>query len=377
MVKTSIPMVNLQAQNLPIREEIDAAIQRVIDSTLFINGPEVRKFEEELQSYLGIKHVIGCANGTDALQIAFMSLGLEEGDEVITPSFTYAATAEILGLLKLTPVFVDVVDTDYNIDIKKLEKSITAKTKAVLPVHLFGGVSNMESILAIAEKYGLYVIEDNAQGIGAEYIFSDGRVAKTGTIGTMGTLSFFPSKNLGCFGDGGAVITNDDKLAAKVRIIAKHGQSKKYHHEVLGCNSRLDTVQAAILSVKLNYLDKYNAHRRGAAQNYLNLLADHDKLILPRNPGYSNHVYHQFTIRYRGNRDGLQRYLAENGISSTVYYPVPLHMQKAFMNIQNRKGDLTQTEIIMNEVISLPIDSEITLDQQEYICTTLKNYTEK
>lgn len=377
MVKTSIPMVNLYSQYLPIKWEIDAAILQIVESTQFINGPEVKIFEDRLAEYLGVKHVIACANGTDALQLAFMALGLEEGDEVITPSFTYAATAEILGLLKLVPVFVDVDPKTFNIDPKKLEKSISARTKAILPVHLFGGVSDMEAILNITKKYGLYVIEDNAQACGAEYVFKNGKMLKSGAIGDMGTLSFFPSKNLGCFGDGGAVMTNNDELAAKTRMIAKHGQSKKYHHDVLGCNSRLDTIQAAVLNVKLKYLDNFNAKRNIAAANYYHMLAGVDNVILPENPGYSTHVYHQFTIRYTGNRDALQEYLSQQGISSVVYYPIPLHMQKAFMNIQNRKGELIETEIIKDQVLSLPIDTEITIEQQEYICTTIKEFNTK
>lgn len=377
MVKTSIPMVNLHDQYLAIKDEIDRAIAGVVDSCHFINGPDISAFETELANYLGVKHIIACANGTDALQLAFMSLGLEEGDEVITPSFTYAATAEVLGLLNLVPVFVDVDPYNFNIDVKKIEKSISAKTKAILPVHLFGGTANMEAIKTIADKYGLYIVEDNAQAIGAEYLYSNGSIKKTGTIGELGTLSFFPSKNLGCFGDGGAVITNNDELAAKVRMIAKHGQSKKYYHEVIGCNSRLDSIQAAVLRVKLNYLDNYTQKRREAAAVYDKLLSGVKGITVAINPSYSAHVYHQYTIRVENNRDGLQQHLKEKGISSVIYYPVPLHMQKAFMSIPNRKGDLSVTEEIKGQVLSLPIDTEISLEQQEYICTTIKEYNTK
>lgn len=374
MVKTSIPMVNLHDQYLEIKDEIDRSIARVVDSCHFINGPDVKAFEEELASYLGVKHVIGCANGTDALQLAFMSLGLEEGDEVLTPSFTYAATAEVLGLLKLTPVFVDVDPSDFNIDVKKLERSITARTKAILPVHLFGNAANMEAIKGIADKYGLFIIEDNAQAIGAAYHYSNGTSKKTGTIGNLGTLSFFPSKNLGAYGDGGAVLTNDDTLASKVRMIAKHGQSKKYHHAVIGCNSRLDSIQAAVLRVKLKHLDMYTEKRRGSAAIYNSLLDDIEGITTPERQEYSDHVYHQYTIKVSQGRDKLQAYLSERGISSTIYYPVPLHLQKAFMNIPNRKGDLSATEEIMGQVLSLPIDTQISIEQQEYICTTIKEY---
>lgn len=377
MVKTSIPMVNLHDQYLEIKDEIDRSIAGVIDSCHFINGPDVKAFEEELANYLGVKHVIGCANGTDALQLAFMSLGLEEGDEVITPSFTYAATAEVLGLLKLVPVFVDVDPSDFNIDVKKLERSISARTKAILPVHLFGGAANMEAIKTIADKYGLFIIEDNAQAVGAEYKYSNNSSKKTGTIGDLGTLSFFPSKNLGCYGDGGAVLTNNDSLAAKVRMIAKHGQSKKYYHDVIGCNSRLDSIQAAILRVKLKHLDEYTDRRRGSAAVYDKMLKEVEGIDVPAQPKFSNHVYHQYTIKVKEDRDGLQKHLSEKGISSTIYYPVPLHLQKAFVNIPNRKGDLSVTEEIMGQVLSLPIDTQISIEQQEYICTTIKEYNTK
>ncbi|MBR9860706.1 DegT/DnrJ/EryC1/StrS family aminotransferase [bacterium] len=366
-------MVNLRAQYLSIKDEIDEAISRVLDSSIFINGPEVQKFEAALAEYLGVKHVIGVANGTDALQIAFMALGYEEGDEVITPSFTYAATAEILGLLKLTPVFVDVDPNTYNLDPRKIEKSISARTKAIIPVHLYGSPAPMEDIISISNKYGLHIIEDNAQGIGAEYHFENGSIKKTGAIGDLGTFSFFPSKNLGCYGDGGAVCTNDDKLAQKVRMIAKHGQSKKYIHDMLGCNSRLDAIQAAILNVKLNHLERWNYTRLNAAKFYNELLADLEQVECPIIDENHKQVFHQYTIKAE-NRDELQAYLQSEGIPSVVYYKIPLHKQKAFINIPNRKGELSDTEALCDKVLSLPIDSEIAEDQQIEIVNHIKNF---
>lgn len=377
MVKTSIPMVNLRDQYLEIKEEIDHAILETVASTQFINGPEVKNFESQFAEYLGVKHVIPCANGTDALQLAFMALEYEEGDEVITPSFTYAATAEVLGLLKLTPVFVDVDPQTFNIDINILERSISARTKAILPVHLFGAVANMEPIMTIAEKYGLQVIEDTAQSCGSEYAFSTGKRKKAGTMGDFGTFSFFPSKNLGCYGDGGAVVTDDDTLAEKARMIAKHGQSKKYIHDRLGCNSRLDSIQAAVLNVKLKYLDKYNEHRQLVAERYDRLLKDIPGITTPCRPLNGTHIFHQYTIKVEERRDELQKELTDQGIGSAIYYPIPLHMQKAFMGIPTRKGELEATEEIKDQVLSIPIDSELSLDQQEYICNTIKDFITK
>jgi dTDP-4-amino-4,6-dideoxygalactose transaminase len=369
-------MVNLRDQYLKIKEDIDDAILQTVSSTQFINGPEVKQFEKDFASYLGVKHVISCANGTDALQVAFMSLGLEEGDEIITPSFTYAATAEVLGLLKLTPVFVDVSPHDLNMDISKLEQSITARTKAILPVHLFGGVVDMEALQQVADKYGLLIIEDCAQAVGAEFIYSDGARKRVGSIGTIGTFSFFPSKNLGCYGDGGAVTTNDDALAEKIRMICKHGQKQKYIHDIIGCNSRLDSIQAAVLNVKLKHLSKYNKSRQNTAEIYKKKLAEILGIKLLSNPEYSAHVYHQFTV-LADSRDKLQAHLSEHGIGSAIYYPVPLHQQKAFMAIPMRKGDLEVTEEVKDRVISLPIDSELDIEQQEYICKTINDFYTK
>ncbi|MFY0644063.1 MAG: DegT/DnrJ/EryC1/StrS family aminotransferase [Bacteroidia bacterium] len=370
-------MVNLKEQYLDLKDEIDAAILHSVASTKYINGPEVGQFEKDFANYLGVKHVISCANGTDALQLAFMALDLEEGDEVITPSFTYAATAEILGLLKLTPVFVDVDPYSFNIDTERIEKSITAKTKAILPVHLYGLSAEMDRIKSIADKYGLYVVEDTAQACGAQYSSEQVGIKKAGSMGAIGTFSFFPSKNLGCFGDGGALCTNNDQLAKKIRMLSKHGQIEKYKHEILGCNSRLDSIQAAVLNVKLQHLDTYNEKRRQAALIYNELLSDVNSITCPSVPDKSTHVYHQYTIQYEHGRDGLQQHLKENGISSTIYYPIPLHQQKAFVAIPHRKGELEVTEEIKEKVISLPIDTSITKEQQEYICNTIKNYLNK
>ena len=331
-------MVNLHSQYLQIKEEIDGAIAQVIDSTQFINGPAVREFEEEFASYLGAKHVISCANGTDALQIALMCLDLQQGDEVITPSFTYAATAEVIGLLGLTPVFVDVDPHTFNIDPNKIEKSISARTKAIIPVHLFGDSANMEALQVIADKYGLVMIEDTAQATGSTYTYSNGQTKKAGTMGNIGTFSFFPSKNLGCFGDGGALCTDDDELAAKARMIARHGQGKKYHHDILGCNSRLDSIQAAVLQVKLKHLETYNDQRRLVADRYRDRLSEVEGIHLPLEKVNSRHVYHQYTIKVDQGREELKDHLQEQGISCMIYYPIPLHKQKAFVNIPVKKG---------------------------------------
>ncbi len=374
MAKTMIPMVNLQDQYLQMKDEIDAAILKTVASTRFIGGPEVEKFEEAFAEYIGVKHLIACANGTDALQLAFMALNLEEGDEVITPSFTYAATAEVLGLLKLTPVFVEVDPVTFNMDPEMMEKSISAKTKAILPVHLYGQCANMERILSIADKYGLDVVEDTAQAVGSSHQFSNGNIKKSGSMGTIGTFSFFPSKNLGCFGDGGAVCTNDDKLAEQLRMLAKHGQKQKYKHEILGCNSRLDSLQAAVLNVKLPYLESYNQSRITAANIYNELLSDIAQIRTPEVLENSTHVYHQYTILCEHGRNELQEKLRNEGVSSVIYYPIPLHKQKAFTSIPHRKGELDNTEIIVDKVLSLPIDSSLKREQQEYICNIIKHY---
>lgn len=353
-------MVDLKGQYLKIKSEIDAGIQEVIDSTAFINGPAVKEFQKDLESYLKVKHVIPCANGTDALQIAMMALDLKPGDEVITASFTYVATAEVIGLLGLTPVLVDVNPNTFEIDMEAIENKITANTKAIVPVHLFGQCVNMEKLMRLAQKHNLFVIEDTAQAIGADYFFSDGSQKKAGTIGTIGCTSFFPSKNLGCYGDGGAMFTNDDELAKKMRMIAHHGQSIQYHHDVLGVNSRLDTIQAAVLKVKLKHLDEYAAARNKVANFYDKAFANHPKLKIPVRSTYSSHVFHQYTLQLIGsNRSELREKLAALGIPAMIYYPIPLHKQKAFKSERNKDVDFPVTEKLCDTVLSLPIHTEL------------------
>jgi dTDP-4-amino-4,6-dideoxygalactose transaminase len=369
------PMVDLKNQYLKIKPEIDAAIQEVLESTAFINGPAVKRFQQNLEQYLQVKHVIPCANGTDALQIAMMALGLKPGDEVITADFTYVATAEVIGLLGLTPVLVDVNPSTFDINIEALERNITEKTKAIVPVHLFGQCANMDAIMEIAKKYNLYVIEDNAQAIGAEYTFQNGTRKKAGTIGHIGCTSFFPSKNLGCFGDGGAIMTNDDELAQRCRMIVSHGQSKQYVHDVLGVNSRLDSIQAAILDVKLKYLDQYIQARQKAAEYYDRKFSNHPEIIIPaRNPN-STHVFHQYTLQIKnGKRDALRAFLQEQGIPSMIYYPIPLHLQKAYQSPRYKKGDFPVTEMLCASVLSLPMHTELTEDTLEQITNTVLNF---
>jgi UDP-2-acetamido-2-deoxy-ribo-hexuluronate aminotransferase len=368
-------MVDLQSQYLKIKEEIDSAIHEVIDSAAFINGPQVKTFQHNLERYLGVNHVIPCANGTDALQIAMMALNLQPGDEVIIPAFTYVATAEVIALLNLTPVMVDVNDDDFNISIEEIKKNITSRTKAIVPVHLFGQGAEMEAIMEIAKEHNLYVIEDNAQAIGATYNFKDGTSQKLGTIGHIGTTSFFPSKNLGAYGDGGAIMTNDDVLAKKLYQIANHGQSVKYIHDEIGCNSRLDTMQAAILGVKLKYLDAYATSRNQVAQYYDQNLSNIENLILPQKNKNSNHVYHQYTLQVKnGERDNLKKYLESKGIPSMIYYPIPLYKQKAYGQYVPSGFQLETTERLCNEVLSLPIHTEMEESQMEYIVTNIKNY---
>jgi len=368
-------MVDLKNQYLKIKPEIDAAIQEVLESTAFINGPAVKRFQQNLEQYLQVKHVIPCANGTDALQIAMMALGLKPGDEVITADFTYVATAEVIGLLGLTPVLVDVNPSTFDINIEALERNITEKTKAIVPVHLFGQCANMDAIMEIAKKYNLYVIEDNAQAIGAEYTFQNGTHKKAGTIGHIGCTSFFPSKNLGCFGDGGAIMTNDDELAQRCRMIASHGQSKQYVHDVLGVNSRLDSIQAAILDVKLKYLDQYIQARQKAAEYYDRKFSNHPEIIIPaRNPN-STHVFHQYTLQIKhGKRDALRAFLQEQGIPSMIYYPIPLHLQKAYQSPRYKKGDFPVTETLCASVLSLPMHTELTEDTLEQITNAVLNF---
>jgi len=369
MISTKkIQMVDLHGQYLKIKDEVDAGIEEVLNSTAFINGPAVKEFQLDLEKYLNVKHVIPCANGTDALQIAMMALGLKPGDEVITASFTYVATAEVIALLGLVPVLVDVDKDTFNIDIDALERNIGPKTKAIVPVHLFGQCANMERIMEIAGKNNLYVIEDVAQAIGSDYTFSDGKKVKAGTIGTIGCTSFFPSKNLGCYGDGGALYTNDSELAAKVKMIAHHGQSVQYVHDVVGVNSRLDTIQAAVLKVKLKHLDEYAAARNRVADFYDKAFAGQNKLTTPARAKHSTHVFHQYTLQLNGiDRNTLREGLAAKGITSMIYYPIPLHMQKAFSDPRYKKGDFPVTEKLCGCVLSLPMHTEMEEETLRYI----------
>lgn len=363
-----IQMVDLKRQYAHIKNEVDAAIHEVIDNAAFINGKPVEKFASSLSNYLGVKHVIPCANGTDALQIAMMALDLQPGDEIITPSFTYIATTEVIALLRLKPVFVDVDPDTYCVDPEAIRKAITPKTKAIVPVHLYGQSANMEAILEIARDHDLYVIEDNAQAIGATITFSDGSVHKTGTMGHIGCTSFFPSKNLGCYGDGGAICTNDDVLAAKIRMIANHGQSKRYYHDVVGCNSRLDTIQAAVLDIKLKKLDAYNDARRKAAAYYSQAFAHHPKIKTPVVADGNTHVFHQYTLQLSGvDRDAMVENLAAEAIPAMIYYPVPAHKQKMFSFLNLPDVDLPITDQLTQKVISLPIHTELDQEQLDFI----------
>lgn len=363
-----IQMVDTKTQYLKIKDQVDDGIQKVLDSAAYINGKPVHNFAQNLSRYLGVKHTIPCGNGTDALQIAMMALDLQPGDEVITPSFTYIATTEVIALLRLTPVFVDVDKATFCIDPQEIEKAITPETKAIVPVHLYGQAANMEEIMAIANKRNLFVIEDNAQAIGCDYTFSDGTVKKTGTIGTIGATSFYPSKNLGAFGDGGAMFTNDDTLAEKLKMIANHGQKTRYYHDMVGCNSRLDSIQAAVLDVKLKYLDQYIAARQKAALFYHNAFAENDKITVPQTAAYSNHVYHQYTlILNSADRNELSKYLATHNIPSMIYYPVPAHRQKVFDAFGGNNFNLPITDWLTERVISLPMHTELDEEQLQYI----------
>ena len=367
-----IQMVDLKGQYQKIKTEVDAAMNEVISSTSFINGPAVKEFQSDFETYLNIKHVIPCANGTDALQIAMMALDLKQGDEVITANFTYVATAEVIGLLGLSPVLVDVNQDTFNIDIDSIERNITSKTKAIVPVHLFGQCADMERIMAIAKKHNLYVIEDTAQAIGADYSFSDGRNFKAGTIGTIGCTSFFPSKNLGCFGDGGAIFTNNDELAKKIRMIAHHGQSVQYVHEVLGVNSRLDSIQAAILKIKLKHLDEYALSRNKVADFYDKAFSNHSKIKIPSRSKNSTHVFHQYTLQIIGyDRSELREKLTEHGIPAMIYYPIPLHKQNAYKNERFKTNDFPITQKLCDTVLSLPMHTELDEDTLNYITNTL------
>ncbi|MGB3948514.1 MAG: DegT/DnrJ/EryC1/StrS family aminotransferase [Bacteroidia bacterium] len=374
-VAKKIQMVDLKSQYEKIKNEVDSAIQNVINTTTFINGPEVKAFQADLEKYLNVKHVIPCANGTDALQIAMMALDLKPGDEVITADFTYVATAEVIGLLGLKPVLVDVIPDTFDIDVTAIEKAITPKTKAIVPVHLFGQCANMEAIMALAKNHNLYVIEDTAQAIGADYFYKDGSKKKAGTIGTIGCTSFFPSKNLGCYGDGGALFTNDDALAAKIRMIANHGQSVQYVHDSIGVNSRLDSIQAAILRVKLRDLDNYAKARNTVANYYDKAFANHPKIKTPARASFSNHVFHQYTLQLNGvDRAALKDYLASKEIPAMVYYPIPLHMQKAYINPRYKAGDFPVTEKLCASVISLPMHTELEEETLKYITDSVLEF---
>jgi dTDP-4-amino-4,6-dideoxygalactose transaminase len=365
-----IQMVDLKRQYEKIKPEVDAAIQNVLSSTAFINGPDVNAFAGELAEYVGVKHVIPCANGTDALQIALMALDLQPGDEVITPSFTYIATVEVVALLQLKPVFVDVDADTFTMNVESLKKAITPRTKAIIPVHLYGQSADMEPILAVAKEHNIAVVEDNAQAIGSDYTFSDGKKVKTGAMGLMGTTSFFPSKNLGGYGDGGAIFVNDDALAEKLRMIANHGQKVRYYHEMVGCNSRLDTIQAAILRIKLRHLDEYCDARRSAADYYDNAFSNHSNITTPYRAPYSRHVFHQYTLQLDGvDRDKVINYLTEKGIPAMLYYPVPSHKQNMFKALGGNDFVLPATDVLQEKVLSLPIHTELTNEELEFITT--------
>ncbi len=369
-----IQMVDLQSQYQKIKTEVDNGIQEVLTTAAFIKGKAVSDFAESLQKYLDTKHVIPCANGTDALQIAMMALDLKPGDEVITPSFTYIATCEVLGLLGLVPVFVDVHADTFTIDPKEIEKAITPKTKAIVPVHLYGQSAQMEEIMVIAAKHNLYVIEDNAQAIGGYYTFSNGTKKANGTIGTIGCTSFFPSKNLGCYGDGGAMYCNDDTLANQLKLVANHGQSIQYKHDVIGVNSRLDTIQAVVLNAKLKHLDEYCDARRKVADKYDAAFANHPNIKVPARAAYSHHVYHQYTMIVSERRNELQIFLKEKGIPSMIYYPIPAHKQKAFEGKARIVGDLKNTDWLTDRVISLPIHTEMQVEQQAFIFESVLDF---
>ena len=374
------PMVDLKGQYKKIKPEIDKAVLDVIDSTAFIKGPAVSNFQSDLEKYLNVKHVITCGNGTDALQLALMALGLQPGDEVITTTFTFIATAEVIALLKLKPVLVDVLPGTFNIDPEAVEKAVTGKTKAIIPVHLFGQTADIHAILKIAQKYNLYVVEDTAQALGAEFTCPEsGKTKKAGTFGDIGCTSFFPSKNLGAFGDGGALFTDNDELAEKIRAMANHGMKVRYYHDYVGINSRLDTIQAAILDIKLKYLDQYAAARQKAAQFYNNAFDGNKKLKTPETAQFTTHVFHQYTLVLDKsiNRDGLMKHLAGKGIASAVYYPVPLHLQKAYSDPRYSLNDFPVAENLSGTVLSLPIHTELTPSIQQYIVDAVNEYLNK
>jgi len=368
-------MVDLKSQVQKIKNEIDSSIANVIENTEFISGPQVKAFQQQLENYLKVKHIIPVANGTDALQIALMSLGLRQGDEVITSNFTFIATLEVIALLGLKPVIVDVDPQTFNISVEGIKKAITAKTKAIVPVHIFGQCSDMENIMNIARSSNLFVVEDSAQATGATYKFSDGRSSFAGTIGDLGTTSFFPSKNLGCFGDGGAILTNNDELAQMCRSVANHGMKVRYYHDHVGVNSRLDSIQAAILSVKLKYLDEYNEARQKAAAYYDKAFAGHDKIRIPARNPKSSHIFHQYTLVLSGvDREELKKYLQNKGIPSMIYYPVPLHLQNAYQYLGYKEGDFPVTEQLCKSVISLPMHTELNDEQLNYITSSFLDF---
>ncbi|MEO1545181.1 MAG: DegT/DnrJ/EryC1/StrS family aminotransferase [Bacteroidota bacterium] len=378
-----IQMVDLKGQYEGIKEEVNASMEEVLDSSAFINGPKVKEFQANLEKYLDVKHVIPCANGTDALQICMMGLGLKPGDEVITADFTFAATVEVIALLNLTPVLVDVDPNTFNIDPLAVEKAITPNTKAIVPVHLFGQCAPMDELLALAEKHNLYIIEDNAQAIGAVHTFKDGRKQKAGTLGHVASTSFFPSKNLGCYGDGGAIFTNDDDLAHTIRGIVNHGMYKRYHHDVVGVNSRLDSLQAAVLNAKLPKLDAYNASRRNAARKYSAAFKDNEHILLPKTVNSCEgicdtcdcHVFHQYTIRIlNGKRDALVQHLMENNVPCGVYYPIPLHRQKAYLDERYNEADFGVTNQLVDEVLSLPMHTELDDAQIDFITGLVNDF---
>ena len=373
-----IQMVDLKGQYNKIKDQIDTAVIKTIESTSFINGPIVKEFANSLEKYLDVKHVIPCANGTDALQIALMALSLKPGDEVLCPSFTYVATAEVISLLGLTPVMTDVDPDTFNITADIIRPHITSKTKAIVPVHLYGQSSDMEGIMDLAKEFGLYVIEDNAQAIGAKYTFSDGTVKNTGTIGHIGTTSFFPSKNLGCYGDGGAIFTNDDEIANNLKMIANHGQEVKYYHKITGCNSRLDSIQAAVLNIKLKYLDSYSESRNVMAKRYDEGFSEIQQLSIPKRQFNSTHVFHQYTLKVSSElRDSLVTFLRQNNIPVMIYYPVPLYKQEAFSDYVDTRFEIPNVESLCKSVFSLPIHTEIESSNQDYIIQEVLNFFNK
>lgn len=374
----AIQMVDTKTQYHKIKEEVDQAVLNVMESSAFINGPVVKEFATALAAYLNVKHVIPCGNGTDALQIALMALDLQPGDEIITPSFTFIATTEVIALLKLTPVFVDVDKETFCIDPEEIKKAITPKTKAIVPVHLYGQCANMEAIMQIADEHGLYVVEDNAQAIGSDFTFSNGSVKKAGAIGHIGCTSFYPSKNLGAFGDGGAIFTDDTALAEKLQMIANHGMKTRYYHDMVGCNSRLDSIQAAILNVKLRHLDAYAAARQAAAAHYDKAFAGCDKITVPAKTPYSTHVYHQYTIVLNDvDRDALMQHLSAKGIPAMIYYPLPAHKQKMFEQFNVQTLELPITSWLNDRVLSLPIHTELDEEQLEYITSAILDFVNR